>query len=181
MKFYDSPLLLSTADRFIIFRIGWFLSSRSRFMLCPLRFSCWLSRRWSVRGRWKIVRIFCKLNFSRGLYRGRRVHWCSAICAGKGRAVLSVLLFLWSYFEHFPDVVNSTLIRSFSGVAGSSSTESSVGLWTGESSSLGDEESGVFIIDSSMLVLKDRLRTWKCVGCPPIPKLTFWVLELVSY
>ena len=161
MKFYDSPLLLSTADRIVIFRIAWFVARPFRFMLCPLRFSCWLSRRWSrsVRGRWKIVRIFCMLNFSRGLYRGRRVQWCRAICAGKGRAVLSVLLFLWSYFEHFPDVVNSTLIRSFSGVAGSSSTESSVGLWTGESSSLGDEESGVFIIDSSMLVLKDRLWT----------------------
>ena len=63
----------------------------------------------------------------------------------------------WAYFEHFPDVVNSTFIRSFSGVAGSSSTdESSTGLWSGDSSSLGDDESGVFIIDSNMLVLKDR-------------------------
>ena len=37
--------------------------------------------------------------------------------------------FDWAYFEQFPDVVNSTFIRSFSGVAGSSSTdESSTGL-----------------------------------------------------
>ena len=46
----------------------------------------------------------------------------------KGGQFYLCYFFLWSYFEHFPDVVNSTLIRSFSGVAGSSSTESSVGL-----------------------------------------------------
>ena len=58
-----------------------------------------------------------------------------AVFSGAVRSVLEKggqfylwYIFLWSYFEHFPDVVNSTLIRSFSGVAGSSSTESSVGL-----------------------------------------------------